>query len=75
MRIGVPREIKTDEHRVGLTPDAVHEYVAAGHSVTVETKLGAGIEASDEDYNKAGARIAATAADVFAGADMIVKVK
>jgi alanine dehydrogenase len=75
MRVGVPREIKVHEYRVGLTPGAVREYVAAGHSVVVETNAGAGIGASDEVYRKAGAVIADTAAEVFATADMIVKVK
>jgi alanine dehydrogenase len=75
MRIGVPKEIKIHEYRVGLTPGAVREYVAAGHSVVVETNAGAGIGASDEVYRKAGAVIADSAAEVFATADMIVKVK
>ncbi len=75
MRVGVPREIKVHEYRVGLTPGAVREYVAAGHSVLVETNAGAGIGASDEVYRKAGAVIADSAAEVFAKADMIVKVK
>jgi alanine dehydrogenase len=74
MRVGVPKEIKTHEYRVGLTPAAVREYVRAGHQVLVETGAGAGIGASDEVYVKAGAAIAATASDVFQ-ADMIVKVK
>jgi alanine dehydrogenase len=75
MRIGVPREIKTHEYRVGLTPGAVREYVSAGHSVLVETKAGAGIGADDDVYRKAGAAVVDTAAEVFAAADMIVKVK
>jgi alanine dehydrogenase len=75
MRIGVPKEIKTHEYRVGLTPGAVREYVSAGHSVVVETKAGAGIGADDEVYRKAGAVVVDTAAEVFATADMIVKVK
>ena len=75
MRVGVPKEIKIHEYRVGLTPGAVREYVAAGHSVVVETNAGAGIGASDEVYRKAGAVIADSAAEVFATADMIVKVK
>src|SRR5664279_4143536 len=75
MRVGVPREIKIHEYRVGLTPGAVREYVSAGHSVVVETHAGAGIGASDETYRKAGAAIADTAAEIFATADMIVKVK
>lgn len=75
MHVGVPKEIKTHEYRVGLTPSAVREYAAAGHSVLVQTGAGAGIGASDDDYRKAGARIAATAQEVFSASDMIVKVK
>ena len=75
MRVGVPREIKVQEHRVGLTPMAVREYAHAGHEVLVQSGAGAGIGADDAAYEAAGARIAATAAEVFAGADMIVKVK
>lgn len=75
MRVGVPKEIKVHEYRVGLTPGAVREYGEHGHSVVVETNAGAGIGASDEVYRKAGAGIAETAAEIFANADMIVKVK
>lgn len=75
MRVGVPKEIKVHEYRVGLTPEAVREYVSAGHEVLVETKAGAGISASDQAYETAGARIVATAAEIFAKAEMIVKVK
>jgi alanine dehydrogenase len=75
MRVGVPKEIKVHEYRVGLTPGAVREYVAAGHSVAVETNAGAGIGASDEAYRKVGAVIADSAAEIFATSDMIVKVK
>ncbi|HTG38272.1 alanine dehydrogenase [Sphingomonas sp.] len=75
MRIGVPKEIKNHEYRVGLTPPSVAELVAAGHEVIVETNAGGGIDFEDQDYVNAGARIVATAADVFAAADMIVKVK
>jgi alanine dehydrogenase len=75
MRVGVPREIKVHEYRVGLTPASVREYVAAGHEVVVETQAGAGIAAGDDDYRAAGARVAATAREIFAAADMIVKVK
>jgi alanine dehydrogenase len=75
MRVGVPKEIKTHEYRVGLTPGAVREYVSAGHSVLVETNAGAGIGASDEIYRNAGAVVVGTAAEVFAAADMVVKVK
>src|SRR5207244_5460294 len=75
MRVGVPKEIKIHEYRVGLTPGTVREYVAAGHSVFVETNAGAGIGATDDAYRKAGAVIADSAAEIFATADMIVKVK
>ncbi|PCD02624.1 alanine dehydrogenase [Sphingomonas spermidinifaciens] len=75
MRIGVPKEIKNHEYRVGLTPPSVAELVAAGHEVTVETRAGGGIDFEDQDYVAAGARIVATAAEVFAQSDMIVKVK
>jgi alanine dehydrogenase len=75
MRIGVPKEIKTHEYRVGLTPGSVREYVAAGHSVSIETGVGIGIGASDDHYRKAGAAIADTAGEVFATSEMIVKVK
>lgn len=75
MLIGCPKEIKTKEYRVGLTPSSVREYVRNGHQVVVETGAGLGIQASDDDYRAAGATILPTAADVFAQADMIVKVK
>ena len=75
MLIGVPKEIKNHEYRVGMTPISVREAVRHGHTAWVETKAGAGIGASDEDYVKAGAKIIATAAEIFAMADMIVKVK
>jgi alanine dehydrogenase len=75
MRVGVPKEIKIHEYRVGLTPGTVREYVAAGHSVIVETNAGAGIGAADEAYRKAGAAIADSAEQIFATSDMIVKVK
>lgn len=75
MRVGVPREIKNHEYRVGLTPPSVAELTAAGHAVTVETQAGAGIDFDDAEYVAAGARIAPSAADVFAASDMIVKVK
>jgi alanine dehydrogenase len=75
MRVGVPREIKVHEYRVGLTPASVREYVGAGHDVMVEAGAGAGISASDEDYRAVGARIVATPAEIFASADMVVKVK
>jgi alanine dehydrogenase len=75
MRVGVPSEIKVHEYRVGLTPGAVREYVARGHQVVVQSGAGAGIMATDDAYRAAGADIAQTAAEIFAGCDMIVKVK
>jgi alanine dehydrogenase len=75
MLIGVPREIKNNEFRVGLTPSSVRELTTLGHTVVVETGLGAAISLADEDYAAAGARVAPAAKDVFAQADMIVKVK
>jgi len=75
MRIGVPREIKNHEYRVGLTPAAVRELVYHGHAVLVETNAGHAISLDDADYIAAGAQIAPDAAAVFAAAEMIVKVK
>lgn len=75
MRIGVPKETKTDEFRVGLVPESVRELSESGHEVFVETKAGIGINASDDDYHKAGAKILETPKEVFDSADMIMKVK
>ncbi len=75
MLIGVPKEIKNHEYRVGLTPAGAAALVRDGHAVLVQTQAGAGVGFSDEAYEDAGARIAATAAEIFAAADMIVKVK
>ena len=75
MKIGVPKEIKVHEYRVGLVPASVRELVAAGHSVVVETGAGIGIGCTDDDYQDAGATIAADAGAVFAAADLVVKVK
>ncbi|MDR6786709.1 alanine dehydrogenase [Sphingomonas sp. BE138] len=75
MRIGVPKEIKNHEYRVGLTPGAVREYVAHGHEVIVQTGAGVGIAADDAAYRAAGAGIVDTAEEVFATAQMVVKVK
>ena len=75
MRVGVPREIKVLENRVGLTPASVREFVARGHPVEVEHDAGAGIGLHDDAYVAAGATIARGADEVFAHADMIVKVK
>ena len=75
MKIGCPKEIKPQEFRVGLTPHAAREAVAHGHEVIVETQAGGGAGFADADYVAAGARIVDTAEEVFAGADLIVKVK
>jgi len=75
MIIGCPKEIKPQEFRVGLTPHAAAEAIAHGHSAIVETNAGSGAGFSDDDYRAVGAEIIGTAADVFARADMIVKVK
>ena len=75
MLIGVPKEIKTHEYRVGLVPSSVRELIHNGHQVLVQTGAGAGIGFDDDAYKAAGCEIVATAADVFAKAEMIVKVK
>ena len=75
MRVGVPKEIKVHEYRVGLTPAAVAELTAAGHEVFVQASAGNGIDCPDATYEKAGAQILPDAAAVFESADMIVKVK
>jgi alanine dehydrogenase len=75
MRVGVPKEIKPYEYRVGLTPDAVREFVSAGHELLIEADAGAGIDASDPAYRAAGAEIVDSAAEIFARSQMIVKVK
>jgi alanine dehydrogenase len=75
MRVGVPKEIKVRENRVGLTPSSVRELVHHGHQVVVEHDAGHGIGAADGDYQREGATIAAMAVDVYGGCDMIVKVK
>lgn len=75
MRVGVPKEIKKNEHRVGLTPTAVREYVARGHQVSVQTGAGLGAGFADDAFIKAGATIVDDAPTIFANSDMIVKVK
>jgi len=75
MKIGCPKEIKPQEYRVGLTPDAAREAKAQGHEIAVETSAGLGAGFTDDDYTAAGARIIDTAEGVFAWADLIVKVK
>ncbi|MCC5972475.1 MAG: alanine dehydrogenase [Rubellimicrobium sp.] len=75
MKIGCPKEIKPQEYRVGLTPDASREVVARGHQALVEAGAGLGAGYTDADYQAAGATILATADEVFAAADLVVKVK
>lgn len=75
MRIGVPKEIKNNEYRVGLTPDSVKEFTAHGHQVVVETNAGRGIGSADAAYLSSGAEVVDTAEEVFARADMVIKVK
>jgi len=75
MLVGLPKEIKNNEYRVGLTPASVRELTAHGHQVLVQTGAGAAIGLTDEQYKAAGATLAADAKEVFAKAEMIVKVK
>lgn len=75
MRIGVPKEIKTHEYRVGLTPGSVRELTSLGHQVMVEKDAGLGIGFSDEDYIRVGATIGNTAKDIFDFGELIIKVK
>ncbi len=75
MLVGVPKEVKVHEYRVGLTPSTARELIAHGHKVLVQVNAGTAIGLTDDMYRKIGAEVAATAADVFARADMIVKVK
>ena len=75
MIVGVPKEIKAQEHRVGLVPASVREFAAHGHKVLIERGAGAGINFTDDDYRVCGAEICESAADIFARADMIIKVK
>ena len=75
MKIGVPKEIKTLEFRVGMTPAGVHEVVLDGHEVIVETNAGSGIGVTDAEYASAGASVVATPEEVFAAAEMVIKVK
>lgn len=75
MKVGVPKEIKTHEYRVGLTPESVREYVHRGHEVFVEAQAGAGIGAGDDAYRHVGATVLPDARAVFEAAELIVKVK
>ncbi|HIO91876.1 MAG TPA: alanine dehydrogenase [Leucothrix mucor] len=75
MIIGIPKEIKNHEYRVGMTPSSVHEMVAHGHQVLVQSEAGIGIGATDDDYHEVGADIIDNASNIFANAEMIIKVK
>mgnify|MGYP000417860271 CR=1 FL=1 len=75
MLVGVPKEIKNHEYRVGLTPSSVNELVKRGHKVIVERNAGAAIDFPDGEYLSAGAEMVESAAEIFARADMVVKVK
>lgn len=75
MKIGVPKEIKKQEYRVGLTPSSVNELTRNGHQVFIEKEAGIGINYSDDDYMAVGAKILSSASEVYQQADMIVKVK
>lgn len=75
MIIGIPKEIKDNEYRAGMVPSSVLELAHHGHKVIVETRLGAGIGVSDDDYREAGAEVVDSASDIFSRAELIVKVK
>jgi len=75
MLVGIPREIKDNEYRAGIIPSSVVELVQHGHQVMVQTRLGAGIGLTDADYAAAGATIVTQASEIFANAELIVKVK
>lgn len=75
MIVGVPREIKTHEYRVSLTPVGADELVRRGHTVLIERDAGLGSGITDDEYAKVGAKILDTPKDIFAQADLIVKVK
>ena len=75
MRIGVPTEIKVHEYRVAVTPAGVHSLTSAGHQVVVQSGAGVGSALSDDEYRAAGATVVADAAEVWARADLICKVK
>ncbi len=75
MKIGIPRELKNHEYRVGMTPAGVHTLAEAGHQVVVETEAGLGSGFTDDEYVQAGARILPSADEVYAAGDLIIKVK
>jgi alanine dehydrogenase len=75
VKVGIPREVKNHEYRVAMTPSGVHEFVRSGHEVFVEAQAGVGSAIPDDEYRRAGATILDTADDVWAAADMVLKVK
>ena len=75
MRVGIPREVKDNEYRVAITPAGAHELVVAGHTVYIEKEAGVGSSIPDEDFVAAGAEILGSADDVWAEADLVLKVK
>ena len=75
MIIGVPREVKDHETRVGLVPSAAHALIEAGHTVIVQSTAGEGSSLSDEDYEAVGARVIPEASDVWSESELIIKVK
>ena len=75
MKIGVPKEVKSSEFRVGATPHTVKAFLAKGHEVVIQTKAGEKIGFTDEMYKEAGAKIVPTIEDVYSYAEMIIKVK
>src|SRR5437763_9389021 len=75
VRVGIPREIKDNEYRVAITPSGVHELVTAGHTVYIEKEAGIGSSIPDEDFVAAGGEILGAADDVWAEADLVLKVK
>jgi alanine dehydrogenase len=75
MKISIPKEVKNNEYRVAITPAGVHELVSSGHDVTVQAGAGLGSAISDQEYQSAGAKIAASAAETWAAGDLVLKVK
>ncbi len=75
MKVGIPREVKDNEYRVAITPAGAHELVVAGHTVVIEKEAGAGSSIPDEEFVRAGAEILGSADDVWAEADLVLKVK
>ncbi|MFF3150569.1 alanine dehydrogenase, partial [Streptomyces sp. NPDC057927] len=75
VKVGIPREVKNNEFRVAITPAGVHELVRNGHQVVVERNAGVGSSITDDEYVSAGAQILQTADEVWAAADLLLKVK